>query len=68
MWIIPIKVVKENEGISNFKASRHHIWIQARSDPKKKWIEMRYYTTREEVEWIVIDYPMQWKIPVKQNK
>jgi hypothetical protein len=55
VWRIPIEVDKENEGIVNFKASRHHIYIQAKRDPRKKWLEMRYYKTREEVEWIVKD-------------
>jgi hypothetical protein len=68
VWRIPIEVVKENEGIANFKASRHHMWIQARRDPKKKWLEMRYCTMREEVEWIVKDWPVQWKVPVTQKK
>jgi len=44
MWIISIGVVKENEGIANFKASRHHMWNYARRDPMKKWLEMRYCT------------------------
>jgi hypothetical protein len=26
-WRISPKVVKENEGIANFKASRHNMWI-----------------------------------------
>jgi hypothetical protein len=64
VWRIPIEVVQENEGIANFKASRHHLWIQARRDPKKKWLEMRYCTSREEVDWIVKDWPVQWKVPV----
>jgi hypothetical protein len=38
IWRIPIEVVQENEGIANFKASRHHMLIQARMDPKKKWL------------------------------
>jgi hypothetical protein len=49
VWRIPIEVFKETEGIYNFKASRHHMWIQAKIYPKKKWLEMRYYTTWEEV-------------------
>jgi hypothetical protein len=45
VWRIQIEVVEENEGIANFKASRHHMWIHARRDPKKKWLEIRYCTT-----------------------
>jgi hypothetical protein len=37
VWIILVELVQENEGIVNFKASRHHMWIWAkRLDPKKK--------------------------------
>jgi hypothetical protein len=68
VWRIPIEVVQGNEGISNFKASRHHLWIQATRDPKKKWLEMRYCTSREEVDWIVKDWPVQWKVPTTQKK
>jgi len=50
VWNIPVEVVKEIEGISNFKASRHHMWIQAIRDPKKAWLEMQYCVTKEEVE------------------
>jgi hypothetical protein len=55
VWRIPIQVVQENEGIANFKASKHHMWIQATRDPQKKWLEMQYCASREEVEWIVKD-------------
>jgi hypothetical protein len=68
VWRIPIEVVKETKGIYNFKASRHHMRIQARRDPKKKWLEMRYCTMQEEVEWIVQDWHAQWKVPVAQKK
>jgi hypothetical protein len=26
-WKIPLEVVRENQGITNFQASRHNIWI-----------------------------------------
>jgi hypothetical protein len=68
VYRIPIEVFKETEGIAKFKASRHHMWIQARRYPNKKWLEMRYYTTWEEVEWIVKDWPVQQKVLVAQKK
>jgi hypothetical protein len=58
MWRIPIEVFQENEGIASFKASKHHMWIQATRDPKKKWLEMRYCASREEVDRIVKYEPM----------
>ena len=44
-WRISLGVVKENEGIVNFKASRQNMWIQRRRDPKKKWFKMQYCIT-----------------------
>jgi hypothetical protein len=55
IWSIPIELVQENEWVANFKASRHHMWILARRDPKEKWLEMRYCTLHKEVDWIVKD-------------
>jgi hypothetical protein len=68
VWRIPIEVVQENEGISRFKASKHHMWIQATRDPKKKWLEMQYCISREEVDWIVKDWPAQWKVPTTKKE
>jgi hypothetical protein len=68
VWRIPIALVQENEGIVNFKSSRHHMWIQARRDIKKKWLEMRYFTLHEEVYRIMKEWPTQWKAPVTQKK
>jgi hypothetical protein len=41
-WVISPEVVKEHERIANFKAYRHNIRIQARRDPKKAWLNMKY--------------------------
>jgi hypothetical protein len=35
VWRIIVEVIQETEGIARFKASKHHIWIQAAMDPKK---------------------------------
>jgi hypothetical protein len=66
IWCIPVEVIQETEGIAKFKASRHHMWIQAARDPKKAWLEMQYCITKEEVDWIVKDWPAQWKMPVSK--
>jgi hypothetical protein len=55
---------RRTKGFPGFKASKHHMWIQATRDPKKKWLEMRYCASREEVDWIVKDWSTQWKVPV----
>jgi hypothetical protein len=52
-WRVSPEVVKENEGITNFKASSHNIWIQARRDPNKTWLNMQYFIITKEVQWVI---------------
>jgi len=40
VWSIHVEVVQEYKGIVGFKVSKHHMWIQALRDPKKKWLEI----------------------------
>ena len=40
VWHIPMEVAQETEEIAKFKASRHHLLIQAMRDPKKAWLKM----------------------------
>jgi hypothetical protein len=67
-WRISPEVVKEHEGIANFKASRHNTWIQERRDPKKTWLKMHYCITTEEVQWVLVEWLDQWKVPVAGKK
>jgi hypothetical protein len=48
-WIIPPEIVRDNRGITNFQASKHNIWIQAKRHPKKERLQLRYCVTGEEV-------------------
>jgi hypothetical protein len=59
IWCIPMEVVQKSEGISHFMLFGHHMWIQDVRDPKKEWLEMQYYITREEFDWIIKDWPTQ---------
>jgi hypothetical protein len=43
------------------------MWIQAIRDPKKNWLEMRYCASREEVNWIVKYWPIQWEVPTTKK-
>jgi hypothetical protein len=63
-WRLSPEVVKENEGIVNFKESKKNIWIQSRRDPKKTWLKIQYCITNEEVQWVIKEWPDQWKVPV----
>jgi hypothetical protein len=52
-----VEVVEESEGIAKFKESENHMWIQATMDPKKEWFEMQYCVRREDIDWIIKDWP-----------
>jgi hypothetical protein len=67
-WRIPPEVVEEHKDISDFHVSRHTVWIHAKRDPKKNWLEMRYCITGEEVQSAMKDWPNEWKVPVTKNK
>jgi hypothetical protein len=67
-WIIPPEVVRENQGITNFQASRHNIWIQDKRDPKKEWLKLIYCVTEEQVQWFIKDWPEEWKVPIISKK
>jgi hypothetical protein len=61
-----MEVVQERERTTKFKASKHHMWIQATRDPKKAWIVMQFCITKEDVDWIIKDWPALWQLPVKK--
>jgi len=63
-WRILPEVVKEHEGIGNFKSSRHNIWIQDIRYPKNTWLKMKYCITTEQVQWVLAEWLDQWKVPV----
>jgi len=66
IWRIHGEVIQETEGIVNFKESQHHMWIHATRDPKKAWLEMKYCIAKEEVDWIVKYWPVQWTLPISK--
>jgi hypothetical protein len=39
-WQITPEVVAQYRGITNFKATRHIVWIQAQKDLEKEWIQL----------------------------
>jgi hypothetical protein len=40
------------------------MWIQARKDPDKKWLQMRYCITEGDIDMVIKDWEDEWKIPV----
>jgi hypothetical protein len=55
-WRITPDVVAQFRDIANFKATRHNMWIQARRDPGKEWLQLRYCVTEEDVEMAMRDW------------
>jgi hypothetical protein len=39
-WRITLEVLMQYQGIANFKATRHNMWIQAHNDPEKEWLQL----------------------------
>jgi hypothetical protein len=50
VWCIPMEVVQETDGIAKFKASRHHVWIQA-SKGSQEGMAQRCSTVSRERKW-----------------
>lgn len=63
-WRIMPDVIVQFKDIANFKASRHNMWIQARRDPGKEWLQLTYCVTDEDIEMAMRDWHNDWKIPV----
>jgi hypothetical protein len=63
-WRITPKVVAQYRDIANFKATRHIVWIQARRDPEKEWLQLCYCVKEEYVDMTIKDWQDDWKIPV----
>jgi hypothetical protein len=63
-WRIALEVVTQYQGITNFKATRHNMWIQARRDLDKEWLQLQFFINTEEFEWEIKDSKDDWKISV----
>jgi hypothetical protein len=63
-WRITPEVVAQYRDIASFKATRHTIWIQARKDPKKECLQLRYCIKEEDVEMAIKDWQDDWRVPV----
>jgi hypothetical protein len=49
-WRVTPEVVMQYQGIANFRAMCHNMWIQTRMDPTKEWLQLHFYIKEEEVE------------------
>jgi hypothetical protein len=63
-WRITPEVVAHYQGIANFKATRHAMWIQARKDPDNQWLQLRYCIMEGDIQMAIKDWEDEWRIPV----
>jgi activator of 2-hydroxyglutaryl-CoA dehydratase len=40
-WRITLEVVAQYQGISNFKVTKHTVWIQTQKYPENQWLQLR---------------------------
>ena len=56
LWRITPQAVVYYRDIANFKATRHAMWIQARKDPTKQWLQFRYCITEGNIAMVIKDW------------
>jgi hypothetical protein len=39
------------------------MWIQARKDPDKQWLQMRYCITEGDIDMVINEWDDEWKTP-----
>jgi hypothetical protein len=64
LWRITPQDVAYYQNISNFKATRHVMWIQAWKDPNKQWLQLRYCITEGDIEIAIKNWEYDWRIPI----
>jgi hypothetical protein len=50
-WRITLEVVMQYQGVANFRATRHNMWIQARRDPEKEWLQLHSALMQRKLKW-----------------
>jgi hypothetical protein len=48
-WPITPKIVQDFGQVSNFRATRHSLWVQEKADKAKEWLQLSYCITQEEI-------------------
>jgi hypothetical protein len=52
-WRVTLEAIAQYQGISNFKTTRHAMWIQAQKDPDNQWLQLRYCITQVDIEMAI---------------
>ena len=62
MWRITLEVVMRYGNIVNFRATQHTMWIQARKDTDKKWLQMHYCIIEGDIDMVISEWDDEWRI------
>jgi hypothetical protein len=49
-WRISPETIQEFGQIENFQASHHNMWVQAKRDPTKEWLQLSYCMTMQDIQ------------------
>jgi hypothetical protein len=63
MWRITPEVVARYADIAKFQATRQTMWIQAKNDLEKQWLQMHYCITEGDIDMVISEWPDEWRIP-----
>jgi hypothetical protein len=63
-WRVTPEAITQYQGIANFKATRHAMWIQAWKYPDNQWLQLRYCIKEVDIEMAIKDWDDNWRIPV----
>jgi hypothetical protein len=62
-WRITPETVQEFGQVSNFRETCHSLWMQAKGDKAKEWLQLNYCVMQEEIQREVQEWPEEWKVP-----
>ena len=54
------ELFSQYDGVANFRANMHIVFIQARADPKHQWFKLPYVVTKEDILAVVQQWPAEW--------
>jgi hypothetical protein len=61
-WRITPEAIARYAEIANFQAKQQTMWIHARQDPAKQWLQMRYYIIEGDVDMVISEWLDKWRI------
>jgi hypothetical protein len=39
------------------------MWLQAKRDPTKEWLQLKYCVTMQDIQMEVQEWPEEWRVP-----